>query len=76
MHRCKLGILHAGLRVRLVHRLTGLSPLVKYLYWPFQGGASFVDNLCYFCLVMLCFHSRLFVTCWERADLLALVCNV
>ena len=40
-----------------------------------------MDHLCYFCLVMLCFHARLFcwclvVTCWERADLLALVCDV
>ena len=23
--------------------------------------ASFVDHLCYFCLVLLCFHARLFV---------------
>ena len=28
--------------------------------WPFQGGASFVDYLCYFCHVLLCFHARLF----------------
>ena len=27
----------------------------------FQGGVSFVDHLCYFCLVLLCFHARLFV---------------
>ena len=26
-----------------------ISPPVKYFYWPFQGGASFVDHLCYFC---------------------------
>ena len=25
-----------------------------------KGGASFVDHLCYFCLVLLCFHARLF----------------
>ena len=24
---------------------------VKYFYWPFQGGASFLDHLCYFCLI-------------------------
>ena len=42
----------------------------------YVGGASFVDHLCYFCLVLLCFHARLVVTCWERADLLALVCYV
>ena len=35
-----------------------------------------MDHLCYFCLVLLCFHARLFVACWERADLLALVCDV
>ena len=29
----------------------GLSPPVKYFYRPFQGRASFVDHLCYFCLV-------------------------
>ena len=56
------------LRVRLVHRLTGLSPPVKYFYWPFQGDASFVDHLCYFCLILLCFHARLFVDAlWSPA---------
>ena len=44
-----------------MHRKTGLSLPVKYFYWSFQGGASFVDHLCYFCLVLLCFHARLFV---------------
>ena len=24
---------------------------VKYIYWPFQGGTSFVDHSCYFCRV-------------------------
>ena len=34
----------------------------------FQGGASFVDHLCYFCLVLLCFHARLFVDAlWSPA---------
>ena len=37
-----------------------LKPSSKIFYWPFQGGASFVDHLCYFCLVLLCFHARLF----------------
>ena len=36
--------------MRLAHRETGLSPSVKYFYRPFQGGASFVDHLCYLCL--------------------------
>ena len=38
-----------------------LKPSSKIFYWPFQGGASFVDHLCYFCIVLLCFHARLFV---------------
>ena len=49
------------LRVRLVHRSTALSPPVKYFYWPFQGGASFVDHFWYFCLVLLCLYAPLFV---------------
>ena len=40
--------LHGGWRYE-----TGLSPPVKYFYWPFQGGTSFVDHLCYFCLVFV-----------------------
>ena len=33
-----------------------------------QGVASFVDDLCYFCLILLCFHARLFVdTLWSPA---------
>ena len=39
------------LRVRLAHSETGLSPLVKYFYWRFQGGTSFVDHLYYLCHV-------------------------
>ena len=37
----------------MAHRETGLSPLVKYFYGQFQGGASVVDHLCYFCLVFV-----------------------
>ena len=34
----------------------------------FQGGASFVDHLCYFCLGVLCFHASLFVDAlWSPA---------
>ena len=37
-------------------------------YWPFQGSASFLDHLCYFCLVLLCFHAHLFVDAlWSSA---------
>ena len=40
-----------------------------------------MDHLCYFCLVLLCFHAPLFVDAlWppagERADILAFVCDV
>ena len=31
----------------------GLSPPVKYIYSPFQNGASFVDHLFYLCLVFV-----------------------
>ena len=68
------------LRVRLAP-LNRFKPSSKIFYWPFQGGTSFVDLLC-FCsvLCLLCFvHVCLLcfvVTCWERADLLALVCGV
>ena len=34
----------------------------------FQGGASFVDHFCYFCLVLVCFHVCLFVdVLWSPA---------
>ena len=49
------------------------KPSIKIFYWPFQGGTSFVNHLCCvshaFASVLWC----LVVTCWERADLLALV---
>ena len=39
-----------------------------------------MDHLCYFCLILLCFHARLFVDAlWspaERTDLLAFVSDV
>ena len=57
------------------------KPSSKIFYWPFQGGTSFVDLLCFFCLVVampLCVsvYMCLVVTYWDRADLLALVCGV
>ena len=61
-----------------------LSPPVKYFTdrskAPFQGGTSFVDLICFFCVcyafVRASVYMCLVVTCWERADLLALVCGV
>ena len=48
---------------------------------PPWGGTSFVNLLCFFCLVFvmpLCasVYLCIVVICWERADLLALVCGV
>ena len=42
---------------------TGLGPPVKYFYWPFQGGNSFVVHLCYKCLVFSCFHVSSLMPC-------------
>ena len=79
----KLGFFHANLISMCLdphlnkgwgwHRETGLSPPVKYFYWPFQVGTSFVDHLCYLCFVFvmpLCksVYLCLVDTCWERAD--------
>ena len=52
------------LRVRLAP-LNRFKPSSEIFYWPFQGGASFVDLLC-FCsvLCLLCFvHVCLYVLC-------------
>ena len=54
--------------------------IMMIFYWPFKDGTSFVDHLRFMCLVFLMhfafFHCCLVVTCWERADLLALVGDV
>ena len=48
--------------------LNRFKPSSKIFYRPFQGGASFVDHLCYLCLVLLCFHARMFVDAlWSLA---------
>ena len=52
------------LRVKLAP-LNRFKPSSKIFYWPFQGGTSFVDLLC-FCsvLCLLCFvHVCLYVLC-------------
>ena len=49
---------------------------MKLFYWPFQGGASFVDPLCYLCFTfVLIIPSCLFlvVACWEGTCLLCVV---
>ena len=46
----------------------GCFTLIVFLLSCDLKGASFVDNLCYFCLVLLCFHARLFVDAlWSLA---------
>ena len=75
-----LTIWQTELRVRLAP-LNRFKPSSKIFYWPFQGGTSFVDLLCFcsvLCLLCLCasVYMCFVVTCWERADLLALVCGV
>ena len=55
----KLGVFHVN-QTSMCRRETGLCPPVEYLYWPFQGGTSFVDRLCFLCLVFLML-SRLFI---------------
>ena len=55
--------------VRVVHWLKRFKPSSKILYWPFQGGTSLVDLLCFFsvlCLICLC--ERLFICAlWSPA---------
>ena len=48
----------------------------KIFYSQFQGGASFVGPYCYLfhvCHAFLFVHCSLVVSCWELADLLALL---
>ena len=52
-----------------------------YLEYALEYGTSFVDILCFFYLVFAMplyasVYMCLVVNCWERADLLALVCGV
>ena len=54
--------------MRLAHSETGLSPPVIYFYCQFQGGASFMDHLCSFCLVFVMLSARLFIDAlWSPA---------
>ena len=68
------------LRVGLVQRLTGLSPPVKY--FTDRSKAVLFLWIIYVIFVLFCYafmHVRLLMPCghcWERTDLLALVCDV
>ena len=57
------------LRVRVGAPLNRFKPSSKIFCWPFQGGTSFVDLLCFFsvsCLLCLC--TCLFIcTLWSLA---------
>ena len=57
------------------------NPSSKILLLTVLGRCFFVDHLCYFYLVFVMLscastYQCLVVTCWERADLLALVFDV
>ena len=58
----------------------GLSPLVKYFYWSFHGGTSFVDHLFNLCIVFAMllhlFIAAFWSPAWKWADHLALVCDL
>ena len=65
-HLCVL--IHIWTKGEVGAPLNRFKPSSKIFYWPFQGNASFVDHLCYFCLVLLWFHARLFVDAlWSPA---------
>ena len=65
------------LKVRLAYRETGLSPPVKYFYWPqYFFCGSFVLFMSCVCHAFMSVHCCLVVTWREMADLLALVCDV
>ena len=36
-------------------------------YWPFQGGASFVDHFCYFCFVFVMLSCLFIAALWSPA---------
>ena len=41
--------------------------VVKYFYWLFQGSASFVDHLCYSCLVFVTLSCLFISALWSPA---------
>ena len=56
------------LKVEVGALLNRFKPSSKIFYWPFQGGASFVDSLCFSVLCLLCFCARLFICAmWSPA---------
>ena len=47
--------------VRLVHRLTGLSPPVNFFDSSKVVLLMWIIYICYLCLVLFCFLARVFV---------------
>ena len=65
-HLCVL--IHIWTKGEVGAPLNTFKPSSKIFYWPFQGGTSFVDLLCFFCLVLLCLCTRLFICAlWSPA---------
>ena len=53
--------------MRLARCETALSPPVNY-FTDLSNEVLFVDHLCHFCLVLLCFRARLFIDAlWSPA---------
>ena len=65
---CRFFCIFEGFGLRLAP-LNRFKPSSKVFYWPFQGGTSFVDLLCFcsvLCLICLC--ARLFICAlWSPA---------
>ena len=55
-------LIHIWIKGEVGAPLNWFKPPSKIFYWPFQGGTSFVDLLC-FCsvLCLLCLCARLFI---------------
>ena len=63
------GMIHIWIKGEVGAPLNWFKPSSKIFYWPFQGGTSFVDLLC-FCsvLCLLCLCTRLFICAlWSPA---------
>ena len=51
----------------IADRKTLISASRFMFYWPFQGGASFVDHLCYLCIVLVKLSRLLVASLWSPA---------
>ena len=46
-------LIHIWTKGEVSAPLNRFKPSSKIFYWPFQGGTSFVDHLCYLCFVFV-----------------------